>query len=577
MILSRSPICPREGSGTTTIPNKLWSLKAVADLAMSWLGPVVAIFGGAVASGIHPSRGSSVLLDGDNDLLQVYAFADIVRGPFLLSSDEFGFPNGTNFQLQYVESDSITTLLWVLRLLLRDPILAVNCYILLSFALAFLCFKWMCSRLVSNPWLLTVLSLVFSWLPSTLIRLSYGHVFLASTWMIPLALGLILRSVALAPGQTRERLVLLLGGLVVGLGTPYFAFFSFCFALLMFLQQLFSERRGVRCTDKTLLGLTGTLVLPSVVKVALSGLFIDERIVRSASSSLAYPGRLHQFFSPIGFPYLAPDELSSAEPEWFPVPALVTVGILVALGRTNLKPNLDRFLRFGILLGIAIFVYSGLGFMFAVVLSPALRAWTRIGPFVAALALIVLGVALERFFAAGGRTIRKLLLGTFLIVSCALQVVDGRRLIGASFDAVAAGSFQEPYERALEQLRITCGDGCPVLMLPFMELPEGGSVGDVGNGDHLMPGILSSEFQWSYGAMKGTRYDDWLESVRSSDYTQLAAEARHAGFRVIWVDTRAGDSINFMSIQDWRRNGASVLGKFGPHVLLDIGEPVLPS
>lgn len=539
-----------------------------SDLFVRFFGPIIACIGGIYATDIRPSRIRKVLLAGDNDLLQVYAMTDITGGPFLMHSNEYGYPDGTNFHLQYVESDLVTSILWAFRVIVHSPIFAVNLYIVLSFGMAYIAFYWMSKPIISGPWIRFTLSLSFAWLPATFVRLTYGHVFLASTWMVAVALGLLIRWSRDRPLPQIKRWGFYFGAICIGLGTPYYAFFSACFCvMLIFFPPNGNTRARLFFRLQTVI-LALLMVLPGLLKVAVTSYWIEERIVRTAQSSLAYPGQLYTLLTPIGFPYLAPDVLVQPQTEWVPSPLVVVIGLLLALRLGGSEHHAGRFIRGGLLLGTMIFVSGGLGFIFASTVSPALRVWVRIAPFIAALSLVVLGTFLaESFFFRNHKRWRLLThLLLFLIVSA--QVFDGKQLAGARFEEASANEFQEPYERALESLEKIVGVGCPVLVLPIMELPEGGSVGGVGNGDHLMPGLLSSNFFWSYGGVKGTVFDDWITSASLGDYEDLAAEARAVGMCAVWIDTRAEIAGRYTDPGEWERLGLESIGQFGPHVLL---------
>lgn len=537
-------------------------------LLTRFFGPLLACIGGIYATDLRPSRIRNVLLAGDSDLLQVYAMTDIANGPFLMHSNEYGYPDGTNFHLQYVESDLVISILWALRVIVRSPIFAVNLYIVLSFGLAYIAFYWMSKPIILSQLIRFTLSLSFAWLPATFIRLTYGHVFLSSTWMVALALGLLIRWSRDQPLTKLKRSVFYFGAIGIGLGTPYYAFFSACFCmLLIFLPPTGNTQAHLFFRLKTLF-LALLMVLPGLLKVAVTGFWIEERIVRTAQSSLAYPGQLYTLLTPIGFPYLAPDVLVQPQAEWVPSSLVMVLGLLLALRPVGTERHSDRFMRGGLLLGTMIFVSGGLGFIFASTVSPSLRVWVRIGPFIAALSLVIFGYFLSESLFSKIHKRWHLLTHLLLLLIVFAQVFDGKQLTGGRFDEASANEFQEPYERSLASLEKVVGVGCPVLVLPIMQLPEGGSVGGVGNGDHLMPALLSSEFFWSYGGIKGTRFDDWITSASQGDYEDLAAEARAVGMCAVWIDTRAETAGRYTDPGEWERLGVEYVGQFGPHVLL---------
>ena len=72
-----------------------------------------------------------------------------------------------------------------------------------------------------------------------------------------------------------------------------------------------------------------------------------------------------------------------------------------------------------------------------------------------------------------------------------------------------------------------------------MAFPEGGQVGQVGNGAHLWLPMLTSGFRWSYGAPKGTQVGDfWPKLAGGSIQTQVKNASREAFCSVI-IDLRS--------------------------------------
>ena len=72
-----------------------------------------------------------------------------------------------------------------------------------------------------------------------------------------------------------------------------------------------------------------------------------------------------------------------------------------------------------------------------------------------------------------------------------------------------------------------------------MALPEGGQVGQVGNGDHLWLPLILEEYRWTYGAVRGTTAGNfWTVSPPSA--TQIISKLVSKKICAVVIDSRGG-------------------------------------
>jgi hypothetical protein len=111
--------------------------------------------------------------------------------------------------------------------------------------------------------------------------------------------------------------------------------------------------------------------------------------------------------------------------------------------------------------------------------------------------------------------------------------------IGAEPDETSRAAFRS-LKVVAAYIQKEIEPGCKILQLPIMEFPEGGQVGQVGNGNHLWLPLLTSGFQWSYGAPKGTEAGDyWPNLAQESVQLQIESVVQKS-FCTIIVDLRGG-------------------------------------
>jgi hypothetical protein len=148
------------------------------------------------------------------------------------------------------------------------------------------------------------------------------------------------------------------------------------------------------------------------------------------------------------------------------------------------------------------------------------------------LALVALGATLSSF-----KKFNKIWFPALLIVAILSQLSPLRNSgIGSEPDTISKEAFN-----ALQQVAAVIQQeikpGCQILQLPIMAFPEGGQVGQVGNGAHLWLPMLTSGFRWSYGAPKGTQAGDyWVKQKLEDKSIQLAQTLK---FCAVVVDTRS--------------------------------------
>jgi hypothetical protein len=86
--------------------------------------------------------------------------------------------------------------------------------------------------------------------------------------------------------------------------------------------------------------------------------------------------------------------------------------------------------------------------------------------------------------------------------------------------------------------------GCKILQLPIMEFPEGGQVGQVGNGNHLWLPLLTQGFHWSYGAPKGSLAGDYWSRYKLDPIETIVETAANNSFCAILSNRQSGTEFN---------------------------------
>ncbi|WP_448629960.1 hypothetical protein [Cellulomonas soli] len=192
----------------------------------------------------------------------------------------------------------------------------------------------------------------------------------------------------------------------------------------------------------------------------------------------------------------------------------------------------------GTLLAVVVlfFVPWGLNFLFAMTISPQLRAWDRLVPVIYTLVVAAAAVSWRRWRPSRGRLAPWVVLVVGLAVLLMDSVLPYRSQFFAWTDAGAGAlSTGRVYT---DQLEAAVPGECAVLQLPYVAYPEAAPVQNLSAYEHLWLPLADPHKDWSFGAMKGTVDSAWLEEL-GSDIDERAVDKLSAGgFCAIHVDRR---------------------------------------
>jgi uncharacterized protein YhhL (DUF1145 family) len=429
----------------------------------------------------------------------------------------------------------------------------------------------------------------FATLPHHFMQLAMGHPFIANYWAVPLVGIMVLlmpgdesrplqRWIAGAdsPRAVLRRRILLLGALslLVGLSQSYYFVFGGIVLggvwLFIGLSNIVQGRpwKVLIWPSATL----GSLVLVVGIQLAILSLNFGDRYEkyfqnRTVAESEIYGGKLDLLLLPwegTGIPvigklyssYRAGSPLVPASEGPFSsliaviaiVLAMTMILMLLVTGgrwvsqssplRRFLAERQTNLLLFGFLWSLLFFVVSGLGPVFAFVVSPEIRAWSRMSIVVYLFAIAILALLADRLI--GSSRPWRLAMGALLVA-----VVVADQGLGVGRVITVAPAADEDVRAFASELDMRLDSGCGIVQLPLKGFPESGAMGGMGDYDHFLPYLYStSEFRWSYGAVRGTAAGDYWADVRGpSDLAELVGDAC-----AVTVDTSA-----YAEKQDWQR------------------------
>lgn len=222
-----------------------------------------------------------------------------------------------------------------------------------------------------------------------------------------------------------------------------------------------------------------------------------------------------------------------------------SVGFLVMLGGFLFRRTPERRSRLEDALAVltlaCFFLCSigGLGSLFSLLITPKIRGYNRVSVYIAFFSFFTLVLILERCWAwttpaVGWQRLRPLLVCALLLVGVWDQT---SRTFVPNYSWVREEfTSDEVFIRKIEAL---LPEGAMVFQLPYAWFPEQGQIHQMVDYDHFRGYLHSDHLRWSYGAYKGRSGDTWIRAVASQPVEEIVRRLKEAGFRGIYID-RAG-------------------------------------
>jgi hypothetical protein len=508
--------------------------------------------------------------DGYLVLMQVKGLLD--HG-WVLSNPSLGAPFGQDMH-DYAANRELLHVLTIkaLGVFSSNPAAVANTYFLLSFPLvaiaSFAVLRW----LGMSSWVAVAMAVLYALAP-----FHFRHqTFLYAYYAVPLAAYLVLAVLdgrALferRPGQgrgppsylSRRSLVTLGVCAVVALSSFYFAAFTVILVAVAGLLGLAVSKRW------------SSLATPVAIVVAIVGVGLlasapdliyraqhgsnPEVAHRGPRESQIYSTNITQLVMPVRDHRLPPlrhlrERWASrtpvdGEPTHLGLVAavgfvwLVALALAVCLGAAGklARDPRQRQLAIASLAALLVGTTGGVSTLIAYIVSPQLRAWTRLSIFIAFFALAAVGLLLDAGYAwARRRGVRvpPAAFAAVLVGICAIGVLDQTSPTLPPNYTVNAATYQDDAAFA-GQIERNLGEGAMVFQLPYVAFPESPPVGGTGPYDQVRPYLHSSGLRWSFGAMKG-RSADWQAELAAAPPPTLLPGVAAVGFDAVYVD-RAG-------------------------------------
>ncbi|MGX7004354.1 DUF7024 domain-containing protein [Caballeronia sp. KNU42] len=215
----------------------------------------------------------------------------------------------------------------------------------------------------------------------------------------------------------------------------------------------------------------------------------------------------------------------------------------IALLLSLLAPQFRQDERFFFLASITLILLlfcsvGGFSALFAILITPLIRAWNRVSVFIAFTSIAATLLMIEQLLAQGwARGHLKSSTAFAAVALCGFGIWDQTTpacvscLRTASDDFYADAHFVADIEKRVPK------HGA-IYQLPYIGFPEGGAINQLGGYDPARAYLGSSTLEWSYGAMRGRPADLFFRALAGESMERQVEIVRQLCFSGIYIDRR---------------------------------------
>jgi phosphoglycerol transferase len=526
-----------------------------SGLLLSVIVPYITFWGTSSTSPKEP-----LIYSGD-ELFGLWGIRRIIEGG-LYDNSRMGYPFGSNF-LDYPGSDGFLNLITrIFGFFISDLPLILNLFYLAGFAACFITSFVVLRELNVAPILSSLGSMLFAILPFHFDRITHLNLtwYFTTPVFILLSFKVYSEKILYKDITKRNKFLLIVLGLVLGSCGVYYSFFGLLAvsfgAILSILRKnkLENSKLFFLYTSSILLG-TFLNLFPSILKRIIQGNNL-EVAQRSIAESEIYGFKLIQLFLPRQNHHLGIlDDFSDSYAQVMPLVnenRSSSLGVIGCLGLIAVLVNFCRRRQdqtndseqVGFLFGLTIFlsalgITGGLGSLFAMTLSPQIRAWNRIIVFIGFLAIYFfvhwLGNALKIQNRITGTRPWKLVL---LITIAIIGIYDQTPTVDKPYQQYASTTYKQNllFVQKIEQ---SVGSKAAIYQIPYVPFPETPPIFQMDPYFQLEVGTLSTTLKTNVGNLKGSEADLFYRALSLQELDKQIQIASQLGFSGIYLDMRA--------------------------------------
>lgn len=455
-----------------------------------------------------------------------------------------GLPSGLVF-FDYPQNDTFGYgVLKILMVATNDPNLSLNMAYFFGFILVSLTSYYFLYFYSRNIFLSFCGALSYSFATYHLIHGAH-HLFLSFYFTVPIAIHIYLQLIS-GLYTRRSFLFLILCSLVIGINGFYYSYFTVIILLLGLIQSTGMKQIYRYIFIVTTLAFLAFLHYYPTLSYQLANGVNKAVTYRDPMDSVNLGLNIIRLFVPIfsGFRTQGTDLLLRLTHPHEGGEYLGLLGMvgLVATSYRFIRGNIERHSlesRLGILsLFIILFTTTtGLSIFISLFISPLIRAYVRMSPFLTLLSILLCILFFKRVLASYQRSVVFVRVGILLITIISIYLQIGPVLNGWQYASFAVINDKVMRDRAYMQL-VEGGlkKGAWIMQLPYMQFPEALPVYKIGTYHLFYPYLASRDLKFSFGAMKGRESDYWQSAISKLPLDYQLYLITLAGFDGLLVD-----------------------------------------
>jgi phosphoglycerol transferase len=498
--------------------------------------------------------------DGDG-LLILIMIKRVIEGSWLFHSNLMGAPFGSNlYDYPIPDSGSLFVLKWLGRIF-GSAGAALNVYYVLGFPLNALSAYIVLRKLNVSALLSFAGGFIFTVLPFHFERL--GHLFYTWYFVAPIFVWYafkIYRGGHTGWGESPHSVKLHIKNAVVLLVLSCFGVYYAFFGVLTFItagMMRYFQTRSLNAIYGTALAVAivtfGIIanVTPNLIdryqngvnREAATRLPVEAEVYGLKIVQLLLPREGHRF-APLAkvtakysstFPLVNENRTASLG---F-IGSIGFVALLLGFFAPKVRQDARFFFLAAITLSLLLFcTVGGFSALFAVLISPMIRAWNRVSVFVAFTSIAATMLLIQQSLA------REWARRHFVLVPAA---VAGTLCLFALWDQTtppcvpclrAASNGFRSDELFVADIEKQVPKGSAIYQLPYVAFPEVPPVNQLGNYDPGREFLGSTTLKWSWGGVKGRAGDMFFRALSTTPMKQQIEVARRLCFSGVTVDRR---------------------------------------
>jgi phosphoglycerol transferase len=543
-----------------------WKLIVIVAIAVFFLASV---FVSGLPGGLIPDLSKPYSYEGDG-MFHAWMAQRVTEG-WLFDNARSGYPFGSNF-LDFPGSDSGDhVLIKILGLIGGGWVAGVKLFYLLGFVTCFVATYVTGRAFGLNRSFAVAMGVLYTFVPFHFLRLH--HLFYTWYFVAPLffylALDIYLTNgpaIQVAVKSSLRKIFLLAIGMVIlaSFGVYYALFGIIMLACAAVMNAVKSGKlHGAKKAAVLIVAMVFGVFLniaPNLIGTYKNGpnsevaqrSFGESEVLGLKMMQLLMPRpdhRIHKLSKVAdgynnGSPLINENNLS-------PIGVIGAAGFMLALIYLIFAPartEYDVRLRLLAVVTFVLFLFAtigGLGSLFAMIISPSIRAWNRISIFIGCGALLFFFVSLQLLIQKNAPR----LAGHTVAISAVLMLIglyDQTAPVCEKCNARLEASFDSD-KAVVEDIEKALPAGSSVYQLPYISFPEGANLFGLIN-YQMMAGVLQSKaLHWSFGGMRGRPGDLFYRALAKEPMTRQLEVIGKLGFQGIYIDRRGyadhGDAV----------------------------------